>query len=290
MSKRILVAFGLVLLAAAALWRFGLSTRWTQRLPPGWHWESNFIGINTYADPATGQFPESDVISIYERSVHLVPQGNRSGVVIAEDRYTVRDLTTGQPTWDYVYRASVDPTTGRHVEEPYHDDYFVFPRNVEKTTYQLRYSYLKGLPVAFQAEEEIEGVTTYLFEYKGRGEYTESYVGTADYSGITVEPGQEIKCADDQLFFKIWVEPVTGETLKVDESCYSGDYVYEIATGQALYPIVRWGGVTSGDDIILRAEHIRAERGRYLWASLYLPLLLLLAGLGLLGLGLVRRR
>jgi hypothetical protein len=288
MNKRLWIVLASIFLGLAALWQFGLNGRWTQRIQPGWTWKSSFIGIATAPDLTTGTFPEQDPTSTTERRITVLSGDQAADALVLEDHYVVKDPLTGQTTWDYMFRAPVDPRTGAHLDVPYRGDYFVFPREVEKTTYRLRYSYLKGIPVAFQREEQIEGMTTYLFSYRGRGEYTESYAGTAEYTGITVQPGQEIKCADDQFSFNVWVEPVTGELLKVDEGCTSGDYLFDIATGKALSPVLRWRGVTIGDDIIRRAEQIRTARTTYLWASRYVGAGLLIAGLISLGLGVLR--
>jgi hypothetical protein len=77
----------------------------------------------------------------------------------------------------------------------------------------------------------------------------------------------------------MWVEPVTGSILKIDESCYSGDYLYDVATGDPLFPVLRWGAVTAGDDVQARSDSVRTQRIQYLWATRYLPLLLIGAGL-----------
>jgi hypothetical protein len=277
--KRVFAVAGIILLSSAAVWRFGLAHRWTQRLPPGWSWTSVFVGFMTYADPQTGQLPARDVTTIYERRMAISSEADRPRAVSLEDVFVGWDPKTRQKVWEYITHAVVDPATGAHLQEEYAGDIYVFPRMVEKRVYRFRNNYVKGVPLAFQREEEVEGVLTYLFAYKGRGEYTESYAGTADYPGVRVAPGQEIKCADDQFVFKAWVEPVTGELLKLEESCYSGDYVYDIATGEQLAAIERWAGITGGDDVVRRADHIRRERTKYLLAARYFPAALLLAGL-----------
>lgn len=146
----------------------------------------------------------------------------------------------------------------------------------------FRSNYLKGIPLEYQDEEDIEGITTYLFTYLGRGEYTESYSGTEQYPGIPVKVAQEIKCADDQLVFRVWVEPLTGEILKMMESCLSGDYIYDIASGQKITAVLRWAGTTGGDDVLIRANQIRAERARLQWFEVYLPAITALIGIILL--------
>jgi Porin PorA len=289
-ARSSLVVAGLCLLAAAAAWHFWLAPRWTQRIPPGWSWKAEFIGVLTYADPGTGAWPVKDVTSVYHRSMSVIAEAERPRRVVLQDAFVVRDPTSGKKTWEYVYAAPVDPGSGRHLSPEYSGDVFVFPRNVAKTTYSLRFNYLKGIPVAFEREEEVAELATYVFSYRGRAEYTESYAGTADFEGIRVEPGQDIRCADDQFALRVWVEPVTGELVKLEEGCDSGDSVYETATGRPIRPIARWGGVTAGDDVALRAEAIRRARNRYLWTAIYVPVAVAVGGGLLLAAGVAAGR
>jgi len=214
MRKKVFVSAGLILLAFTALWHFALVPRWTERIPAGWQWEADYIGYETYPQP-NGQLPDKDVVAAYSHVITIVPNSRRAGSVELDDRYSTRDIASGKVNFEYNYIAQVDPRTGAHLKPEYRGDYFLFPRNVEQKTYNLRFSYLKGIPVTFQREEEISGLNTYIFSYRGRGEYTESFAGTPEFPGILVEPGQEIKCADDHFVFKAWVEPVTGSIVKV---------------------------------------------------------------------------
>jgi hypothetical protein len=290
MRKKIFMAFGLVLFGFAAVWQFVLVPRWTERIPAGWQWETDYIGYQTWPDPQTGQLPEKDATGTYSHDIAIVANSRQPGSVELDDRYLTHDIASGQVTYEYNYHAAVDPRTGMHLKEEYRGDYFLFPRNVEQKTYNMRFSYLKGIPVTFQREETVEGLNTYLFAYRGRGEYTESYVGTAAYPGIQVKPGQEIKCADDQFIFRAWVEPVTGEIVKIEESCNSNDYVYDIATSKQLEVIDRWGGETAGDDVISRVETVSRERTKLLWTTRYIPFGLLVAGLLCFGFVMLPRR
>ncbi|MFN2454048.1 MAG: porin PorA family protein [Pyrinomonadaceae bacterium] len=291
MRKKVFIAIGLVLVGLSAFWRFGLAPRLTDRIPKGWSWETNYIGFQTNADPVTQKLPEKDATGTYSYSFKLISERDRPRSVEFEVRYIVRDVNTGQLTFEYNSRATVDPQTGKRTEKEYQGDYFVFPRNAEKKkTYKLRFSYLKGIPVSFQSEEVIDGLETYLYSYQGRGEYTEAYQGSEAFPGLKVEPGQELKCADDLFNFKVWVEPVTGAIIKIQEGCPSGDYVYDVASGRQLYPVDRWGGETAGDDVVRRAELARRERARQLRVTRYIPLLLLLMGLVCFGWGVLQRR
>jgi hypothetical protein len=290
MRKKVLITGGFVLLGLAAVWQFTLMPRLTERIPGGWQWQTDYIGYQTYLDPETGKVPEKDVPATYSQAIDIVANSRRSGSVELAAKYSIHDIASGKMTWEYEYIAAVDPQTGAHLKPEYRGDYFVFPRNVQRKTYKLRFSYLKGIPVAFQKEEEVEGLGTYVFTYRGRGEYTESYAGTADYPGVQVKPGQEIKCADDEFVFTAWVEPVTGEILKIEESCLSTDYIYDIATGKQIAAVDRWGGETVRDDVISRVETVNQERTKLLWTSRYLPSSLLVAGLLCFGLVVLPRR
>lgn len=149
---------------------------------------------------------------------------------------------------------------------------------------------MSGLELEFLAEERVEGLDTYLFEYRGEIEYTYAYASTDDYVGIDVEPGQEIRCAEAGLVVRYWVEPATGDIVKSGESCLSGDAVYDVVSGEKLYEISRWQGVSAGDDVIQRAALIRKSRQSYLWAARYFPGLLILAGVISLGAGIIPRK
>lgn len=276
MKKNILLV-GTVLITAVPLWLFGISQRWTQRIPPEWSWESNFIGIGSYADPETGKFPEKDIPKTYKVKIKVASEEKRPKSVILEDTTSTQELHTGQVTWEYSYSAAVDPKTGRHLQEEFQGDYYVFPRHVKKKTYSLRFSTFKGITMQFQEETDIEGLPVYLFSYRGSLKYTESYTSTEKFAGVVIKPDQEVRCADEQMIVNMWIEPVTGETVKMETSCYSGDYVYE-ATGKKLYPVARWGGVNSGDDVLRLVELVSQQRRQYLWMTRYFPSLLLLTG------------
>lgn len=281
---------GSVLLTLAVIWQLWLGPRWTQRIPPGWYWEINLIGTEGLPDPETGALPSANAPNAYERQIAILSESERPRSVTLEDRQIIKNPTTGELTWEYVYRAPVNPRTGEHLQAAFQGDVFVFPRELKKKSYRIRFSSYKGLPVDFVEEERIEGMLTYHFFYQGAAEYTESYASTAAYEGIDLPPGQEIRCADDKLTLNFWVERITGEIIKFDEACPSGDYIYDVATGQKLEPIGRWEQVSVGDSVIQRADAIRGQRLTYLWADRYLPALLLLTGLSSLCLGVMARQ
>ncbi len=285
MRKRFIVT-GLGLIIAAAIWKLMIGPSLTQRIPSGWQRQMDYVGIQALPDEqGDGSFAR-DITSSYIRKAVILAEEKRPASVTIRDRDLIINPFDKTIIWEYTVTVDIDPRTGRHLKREWKDDYFLFPRFTEKKSYSFRSNYIKGVPLQYRSEEEIEGMTTYLFSYQGRGEYTECYLGSKDYPGVKVEPGQEIKCAEDRFLFKVWVEPVTGEIIKLQESCLPGDYIYEISTGRQLAPVMRWSGITAGNDVLLKAEKARRERVWILLMGRYLPYALLISGVVCAGWGL----
>ena len=273
---------GAILAVGAVAVHFVANSMWGQRIPRDWSWESKFVGVATFADPKTGEIPKTDTPAIFIRSIQQQQQEGRPVFVMLKDTYAILDPATGKRTWEYVVDAKVNPGTGEHLLPEFRGEYFVFPRDVSPRTYKMRFSYLKGLPLAFIREEIVEDLHTYLFAYKGRGEYTESYAGTDQYPGVKVQPGQEIRCADDQYSLNLWVEPLTGEIIKWSETCLSGDELFDVKAGKHVAWLERWAGDAAGSDVQRNITLVKAQRKRILWGNYYLPAILLLAAVACL--------
>ncbi len=310
------VRAGLVVLLAAAVWQAAVANRWSRRLVAGWSWAAVQIGTFTRPDPETNRLGERETPALYERRLEVMGPGNAPNTVILEERFTVWDVD-GTVRWQALTQSSVDPRTGLHAEGDHQGQAAVFPRRVHQTTYRFHAGHLNSIPLAFQREEAIEGLPTYLFAYKGRAEYTGVYTGTDDFipshgspaeerespkgdspkpgalargagfTGIAVKSWQEIRCADDQFAIQVWVEPLTGEVVKLDERCPSGDYVYETTTDLPVFPVARWGGVTAGDEVLARVSALQRLRRRHAWETRAVPWGLWLGGVGLIGIGLL---
>ena len=282
--RRSVVVAGLALVTLAAVWRYGIAQRWTQRIPPGWSFTTRFAGTQTYPGP-DGKLPARDQLDEYTRELRVVDERGRPDSVRITHTLTVIDPKTRKVTWEYMTNELVDPRTGARLEPAYRGDVALFPRETEKRTYRYRSNFAKGVPLAFQREETVAGLGTYLYSYRGRGEYTESYAGSPKFPGLPLPAGQEIRCADDQFYLRIWVEPHTGAYVKIDEGCPSGDYFYDVATGQQLAVVDRFSGTAAGARLLERVEEVQVLRIKYLFHRRYLPLSLLLLGLVLVGAG-----
>jgi hypothetical protein len=286
--RRSYIVAAIALAAFAGVWHFWLAARWTVRVPRDAAAVTKYFGTQTNVDAKSGLMPEQDVLSSYDRTIRVVDASDWPRSVVLEDQYTARDLHTGAVNFEYATTERVDPRTGAWFEGPHKGDIVVFPRNVEKRTYTLRSNYLAGVPLKFAGEHVIGGVDVYLFAYRGPLDLTTAFAGTAQYPGVQVPAGQAIRCADDQFYYRVWVEPRTGRQVRVEEGCLSGDFIYDKATGMKLAAVDRWSGVTSGSDLEAGITAAYNARRNYL-AALYLPGIFLVGSLGTLVVGRLRR-
>jgi hypothetical protein len=273
--KRIFILFSVLFVVAAVVWRFGISTQFNQRFPQGWTWKVDSVGQTSWADES-GSFVadttlKDDPINITKRDV-AVAGTNADGSVEITDYFATFDAASNTVTWEFTYNASVDPVTGLHTTPEYADSYYLIPRNAEKTTYKVRNSSYQGVPLAFQREEMLAGINTYVYEYRADMD------NAAAYPDVKLEDGQKILCFDMQLTY--WVEPTTGEIVKYREWC-EGDWAVDSA-GERLYGLSRWGGENSGDDLIRRSAEVQSMLSNFNLMTLYIPLGLLVAGIACL--------
>lgn len=75
------------------------------------------------------------------------------------------------------------------------------------------------------------------------------------------------------------MEPVSGESVKIEERCAAGDYLYDSITDRQLMPILRWAGSSCGDEVLGAVKFASATRRKLLGVAFYIPLSLLAAGL-----------
>jgi hypothetical protein len=286
--RRTYIAAAVALAALAAFWNFSLGPRWTRRVPRNAVLTTQYVGTQTNADPRTGIVAARDALSTYERIVLVKDAADWPRSVILEDRYTVLNIETGAVDFEYIATERIDPETGALAAGPHKGEIVLFPRNVQQRDYAMRSNYIPGLLLKFSGVHEIGGLTTYLFAYQGPIEYAAIYAGTPQSPGLKVLPGQDIRCADDKFYYRIWVEPITGTQVQVQEGCLSGDFVYDKATGTKVSAIDRWNGVTAGANLASVITEIYQARRVYL-SALYLPAILLTSSLGVLVIGRLRR-
>jgi hypothetical protein len=280
--NKILLGLGVLLIVLAGVWKFGISPNSEKRFSEDWSWKLETIGAAGYPDDQ-GNFPpnemQDDPFSISSRDITIdYPKNDEAKI---QDKYTSYDAVTNAVTWEYTYTAELDPKTGEHKDQA--DTYYFFPRHLDKTqTYKISNTSYPALPLKFEKEEAVEGLNTYVFAFHGSYDNSSAYEGTA-----TLEENQDIRCVNLDLIF--WVEPLTGETVKYHEWC-EGDEIYNTETDEHVAWLSRWWGETKAEDIITRVDEVKSQRQTLLLTTQYIPLGLLVIGLGLVAVGGLRLR
>jgi hypothetical protein len=277
LSRRALVSLAIMLLLCAVAWKARIGDRWTQKVTPGFTIKMRYAGTQTFSDSTTGLLPARDVVAEYDRDIHIVSDTARPRAVTLSERLTIRSASTGKIIWKYATNSEVDPRTGALLDPRYPGEYMLFPREVRKGRYVIRSNFLTGIPLTFRHEEEVDGLDTYVFGYRGPIEYTDSYRGSDETLGLAVPAGQEVQCVDSQFYYRVWVEPRTGLRVKIEEGCPSGGYLVD-AAGVRHAAVDRWSGVTAGRDLSRRVAEVRRARFIYLLHLSYIPGALALAG------------
>jgi hypothetical protein len=282
--RRIFVVVGIALAGLTVCWHFWLGSRWTMRFPRDGDFSTTYIGTETNAD-ASGVLPRDDRLGTYERRIRVVDASDWPRTVLLEDKLRVRDIQRGAVLFEHVTEERIDPRTGAWAAGPHKGDIVLFPRNAEKRAYIVRSSYAEGVTLQFSGERNVGGLTTFLYSYRGPLDVSAIYRGTAASPGIRLPADQEIHCADDQFYYRVWVDPLTGEQAKVEEGCLAGDFIYDKVTGRQGAAVDRWNGGTSGGDLGRRVTQVFDARREYAWAAFYLPGILLVGSIAALFIG-----
>jgi DUF3068 family protein len=288
--RRSYLLAAIAFLALAAVWHFSVAPRLTIRVPKNAIFVSKHAGVQTNVDPKTGTIPERDVLTTYDRVIGVVDTADWPRSLVVSDRYTARDSQTGAINFEHAVDERIDPRTGAWADGPYKGQIVFFPRNVQKRTYIVRSNYVASVPVKFSGVQDVGGLETYAFAYKGPMDFTAAFAGTPESPGIKVLAGQAILCADDQFYYSTLIEPRTGSQVHVEEGCPSGDFVYDKATGKKVAAVDRWSGVTTGNDLAARIAEVYKARRAYMFETVYVPAILLMGAAGILALGWSRRR
>ena len=252
------------------VWIFLVAPKLTPRIPANWEWQVNIVGFQNWADRSTNQWAEDILILINVTKSKVRAEQNTA---IIKDTYQTRNAQTGNVEWEYSTEFTVDKRTGMNLKNDKVDRsgcWYVFPRHTKKKTYLLWTSYLKKVPLSFVKEERIGGLRTYLFQFSGDTEYTESYTGgSEEYPGLVLKENQEIR-SGERFVLRYWVEPISGAIVRTEESG-AEDCIVDTRTKKELSKVVKWGGETAGEAVVVFADIARARKGRILLIYRYIP-------------------
>lgn len=280
MLNKLTLLLGILLLVGAGVWYFLITPQSENRFDEDWTWNYDIDG--SYAE-----FPEGSDETIYETPVSEYDYQSASvyKVSINTDRssdeefviesyYADLDPVTEEEVYSYTTEYRVDPETGKYLSDELSEYYYMFPRNVEKKSYTLYDDYYGVMTFEYVDEETIGDLTVYNFLHSDDMlDETATYIEN-EYIAADTEVG--IACQDIEVHY--WVEPVTGEVLKLEENC-PREYYFTLETGEDAGPYGRWKYVSSGDDLQRRADEIKSELNSYRWQTVYIPLGLFISGL-----------
>ena len=134
----------------------------------------------------------------------------------------------------------------------------------------------------FKKEDIVGGLRVFVFIFSGSLDFTKLYLGTDEYPGIVILPGQRIVGFDVQI--KVWVEPMTGNIIKISESS-QGDYVVDKKTGKKIEKIFVWEGKMTGNSANERVLKTKGQLRMMRIQQWWVPSGLLVLGMALVGYG-----
>ncbi len=276
--KRLLLIVGAALLIGAGIWKFAISPGWEQRLSSDWEWNYENLGsvVQEVEDESIFDTPVENDEAVASSISQTVAQDNVTDESVAVNiDYTEVDPLTGEPVYSYEDFITVDPQTGKHTREELSDYYYVFPRNVEKQGYNIFDSYYGLMDFEFVGEEMIGDLLTYHFVFEADVlDETEVYVADE-----LIEEGTAVVCYDVHVDY--WIEPVTGENVKLNEVC-PREYYVNSETRENLSAYGRWAVYSSGDSVQRRVNEVGSQLNTYRWMTQYVPILLAVGGVLLL--------
>lgn len=274
--KRIPMAIGIVLVVGAGLARWWAVASWEIRIPEDWDFSAEYLGYQAFANES-GHFPKQRDVNLYKRH-KAITEWHPDRVAIKET-YTTHDAKTGAVTWQSIQEFELDPKSGKHLSDGH---LYLLPRDAKKERYKVQ-DYL-GTPYTLQFEEEseVEGLKVYKYSFKGDLDFTTAYAGTKNYPGIVPPDGQRI--VGFNYHTQLWVEPNTGNVIKISEAA-DGDYIVDESTRNKIKPVMVWNSEITGSSIDTMAQKTKHQLKVMRLQQWWLPGVLLTFGALLFGHG-----
>jgi hypothetical protein len=270
---------GLGLIALAGLLHFALDFLLTP-LPAGYASETRYAADTRFRESPTAEWTSTPLIA--RRVDQTLTASGDISIIQGEVHWTTED---GTPTYEHTTYYGVNRRTRMNV--PGYGDtdrtgQFLFPQHVQQTTYELWDPYYLGLRTAtFRRVEEVEGLSTYVFDYSAA-----NIDDTGGYTFLPDVPERYRAFSDGQG--TLWIEPVSGIVVDFEDEGVS--YFVDAKTGQRVADFYHWSARYTPETRAAQLAPARTARSRHLALEYWLPAGLLLAGLLWLGISLWRRR
>ncbi len=271
------LALGLWLLAAVT--RFWIAPQW-ERLPSDYAVEISYLARCRYRGTPDGPWQKFDLIA---RRV------DQTLVIAADDAIVQGDIhwTTeaGEVTYESAGIYGIDSRTRTNLPgygNVQRAGQFLFPPHVRRTNYRIWDPFYTGPRTAtFVEATTLNGILVYVFDCRAK-----DIDDTAGYSFLADVP--ERYHAYSAGGGKMWVEPVSGVVLDMEDAGKS--YFGEPMTAKPVSDFYFWDARYTPQTKAAQMSHALTARLHIRILEFWLPVALLLGGLGCLVLGLRRSR
>ena len=274
-----LVALGC--LVTAGLLRIVIAPRLTQ-LPHNYANERQYAVVSNFRASMADDW---EAITLTGRRLDKALLASGDVVIVQGDLYWNTD--TGEALFESSGLYGVDRTTRQN--RPDFGDFnrlgqYLFPLHVQPITYDYWDQNFIGQRTArYDRTETVEAEETYVFNFTGA-----AMDETAGYSQLPDVPERYFTFTDGAG--TLWVEPLSG--IVVDYTEKGESYFVDRATGARLANFYEWEARYTTETRTSQLELARTARLRIVLLEVWLPGMLLLAGVTLLGVALfvARRR
>ncbi|HEX9996300.1 MAG TPA: porin PorA family protein [Abditibacterium sp.] len=266
------LALGLCLLATAL--RFWLAPHLT-RLPADYAEEIRYAARCRYRDTPDGTWQQFDLV---------VRRVDQTLVFSADDAIIQGDVhwttETGKVTYESAGVYGIDRRTRSNLSgygNMQRGGQFLFPKHVQRTTYQLWDPFYTGPRTAtFVEETTLNGLPVYVFDCRAK-----NIDDTTGYSFLVNVP--ERHHAYSAGGGKMWIEPISG--IMVDMEDVGKSYFGTPKTGKWVSDFYFWHARYTPETKAAQWQRAVTARRRILALELWFPIALLLSGLLSLALG-----
>jgi hypothetical protein len=267
MINKVFLGIGIALLVFIPIWIF-LVVPEMEKLPKDYGYETNLFGTENVYNIEIGDFEGEEVVKVNRKVVAKEIEGDN---LFVNDHFSSSFLDG-----EVYYSTNQGFTVNRKTKKIEGTGaYFEFPRDLKKQEYNVWFYYLtEPFIVEFEKEEKLLGLDTFLFSYELEFDATS---GFSDSDELVPET-YYIKESPNG---KIWVEPISGIIVKLEDSGI--DYYVEktdnVLTAQEVSPTFKWTAKYNDDTIANQVRIAQNEKQRIILIEWIVPILLALIGL-----------
>ncbi|MBU2600871.1 MAG: DUF3068 domain-containing protein [Actinobacteria bacterium] len=249
-------------------------------LPAGYAAETRYTADTRFRGSPTAAWVSAPLIA--RRTDQTLTVSGGISIIQGDVHWITED---GTPSYEHTTLYGVNRRTRMNV--PGYGDadrtgQFLFPQHVRQTTYEFWDPYYLGPRTAtFSRVEEVEGLTTYVFDYTAV-----DIDATGGYTFLPDVP-ERYRALSDGLG-TLWIEPLSGVVVDFEDEGVS--YFVDAKTDERVADLYHWSPRYTPETRAAQLARARAARSWHMALEYWLPAGLLLAGLLWVGIGWRRHR